>query len=62
MFVQFHQEEGSVYINVDKIVSIYEDKDNKIMITTINPNEFYTINEPIVKVLEKLRYRGIKVY
>ena len=62
MFLKFEQEKKSVYINTDKIVSIYQDVDNKTMITTVNPSEFYQINQPIEEVLTTLRSRGLHIF
>jgi len=58
MFIEFKQEESSVYINLDKIVSVYKDGDDITMITTVNPNEFYKVNHSIEEVLNTLRCRG----
>jgi uncharacterized protein YlzI (FlbEa/FlbD family) len=62
MFLKFEQEENSVYINADKIVSIYKDGDDMTMITTINPNEFYQVNHSIEEVVNILKCCGIKIY
>jgi len=58
MFIEFKQEESSVYINSDKIVSVYKDGDDITMITTVNPNEFYKVNHSIEEVLKTLRCCG----
>lgn len=62
MFIQFHQKESSVYINTDKIVSIYEDVENQTMITTVNPNEFYQVSHSIEEVTFMLKCREAKIY
>jgi len=62
MFIEFKQEESSVYINLDKIVSVYKDGDNVTMITTVNPNEFYKVNHSIKDVLHTLRCYGEKMF
>jgi hypothetical protein len=56
--IEFKQEKGSVYINVDKIVSITEKPDDKTEITTVNYNEFYNIDENIKNVLKRLDIYG----
>lgn len=62
MFIEFKQEESSVYINSDKIVSVYKDGDNRTIVTTINPSEFYQVNHSIEEVLNTLRCRGLNIF
>ena len=51
MFIKFKEGETIVYLNTDKIVSIYEDGENQTMITTVNSSEFYQVNQPIEEIV-----------
>ena len=62
MFIKFKEGEIIVYLNTDKIVSIYEDGENQTMITTVNPSEFYQVNQPIVEIIDSLKCYDIKMY
>ena len=60
MFIKFKEGEIIVYLNTDKIVSIYEDGENQTMITTVNSSEFYQVNQPIEEIIDSLKYYDIK--
>ena len=60
MFIKFKEGETIVYLNTDKIVSIYEDGENQTMITTVNSSEFYQVNQPIEEIIDSLKYYDIK--
>jgi hypothetical protein len=60
--IKFNLDKGSVYISIDKIVSVSENHDGKTEITTVNPNEFYVLDESIGNVLMTLSAPGFKVY
>ena len=62
MFIKFKEGEIIVYLNTDKIVSIYEDGENQTMITTVNSSEFYQVNQPIGEIIDSLKYYDIKMY
>ena len=62
MFIKFKEGETIVYLNTDKIVSIYEDGENQTMITTVNSSEFYQVNQPIEEITDALKYYDIKMY
>jgi hypothetical protein len=62
MFIKFKEGEIIVYLNTDKIVSIYEDGENQTMITTVNSSEFYQVNQPIEEIIDSLKYYDIKMY
>ena len=62
MFIKFKEGETIVYLNTDKIVSIYEDGENQTMITTVNSSEFYQVNQPIGEIIDSLKYYDIKMY
>ena len=62
MFIKFKEGETIVYLNTDKIVSIYEDGENQTMITTVNPSEFYQVNQPIGEIIDTLKCRGYKIF
>jgi hypothetical protein len=62
MFIKFKEGESYVYINADKIVSIYEDGENQTMITTVNSSEFYQVNQPIGEIIDSLKSLGTKMY
>ena len=62
MFIKFKEGETIVYLNTDKIVSIYEDGENQTMITTVNPSEFYQVNQPIGEVIDSLKSHGTKMF
>ena len=62
MFIKFKDGEIIVYLNTDKIVSIYEDGENQTMITTVNSSEFYQVNQPIGEIIDSLKYYDIKMY
>lgn len=62
MFIKFKEGETIVYLNTDKIVSIYEDGENQTMITTVNPSEFYQVNQPIGEIIDSLKSHGTKMF
>lgn len=62
MFIKFKEGETIVYLNTDKIVSIYEDGENQTMITTVNSSEFYQVNQPIGEIIDSLKSLGTKMY
>ena len=62
MFIKFKEGEIIVYLNTDKIVSIYEDGENQTMITTVNPSEFYQVNQPIGEIIDSLKSHGTKMF
>jgi len=62
MFIKFKEGEIIVYLNTDKIVSIYEDGENQTMITTVNSSEFYQVNQPIGEIIDSLKSLGTKMY
>lgn len=62
MFIKFKEGEIIVYLNTDKIVSIYEDGENQTMITTVNSSEFYQVNQPIGEIIGSLNSLGTKMY
>ena len=62
MFIKFKEGETIVYLNTDKIVSIYEDGENQTMITTVNSSEFYQVNQPIGEIIDSLKSVGTKMY
>jgi hypothetical protein len=62
MFIKFKEGEIIVYLNTDKIVSIYEDGENQTMITTVNSSEFYQVNQPIGEIIDSLKSVGTKMY
>jgi hypothetical protein len=62
MFIKFKEGEIIVYLNTDKIVSIYEDGENQTMITTVNSSEFYQVNQPIGEIIDSLKCYDIKMY
>ena len=61
MFIKFKEGETIVYLNTDKIVSIYEDGENQTMITTVNSSEFYQVNQPIEEIIDSLKFHGTKM-
>lgn len=62
MFIKFKEGETIVYLNTDKIVSIYEDGENQTMITTVNSSEFYQVNQPIGEIIDSLKSHGTKMF
>jgi uncharacterized protein YlzI (FlbEa/FlbD family) len=61
--IEFKLENGSVFVNPDKIVSVSEKPDGKTEITTVNYNEFYILNQSLEDVLMDLRtYGGFLTY
>lgn len=62
MFIKFKEGEIIVYLNTDKIVSIYEDGENQTMITTVNSSEFYQVNQPIGEIIDSLKSHGTKMF
>lgn len=62
MFIKFKEGETIVYLNTDKIVSIYEDGENQTMITTVNSSEFYQVSQPIGEIIDSLKCHGTKMF